>query len=131
MKTISISGGTIYFPGLVQWYTRGGYLAVGDQECGGGSGAVSCIYWVNIAGSSGTIAGTTKLRTYAGTPVCDLAQGVIGNNGKRWYVAGGDWEHCGSLNSSVNRWRYEAGGAPTKYNDTTLTKPIGAAISTK
>lgn len=132
MKTVTISGGTIVVPGLVQWYSPGSSLAVGDQSCGG-TGRASCIYWVSISGSSGTITGTTNLSTYAGTQVCDLAQGVIGHNGKRWYVAGGDFEpyYCATANTSVNLWPYKAGGMPTHYNDSALTEPVGAAISTR
>ncbi len=126
--TINLSGGTIYFPGMVQWYTPGNYLAVGDQLCG--DVPASCIYHVKIFGNTGKIKGHTSLSNYLGGSVCDLVQGVIGANGLK-YVAGGDFEACGYANSSVNRWAYPAGGTPTNFNDSVVTEPIGAAISTK
>ncbi|MGB6517476.1 MAG: hypothetical protein WBE79_03095 [Candidatus Cybelea sp.] len=127
-RTINLSGGTIYFPGMVQWYTPGNYLAVGDQLCG--DVPASCIYHVKISGKTGKIKGHTSLLNYLGGSVCDFVQGVIGANGLK-YVAGGDSETCGYANSSVNRWAYPAGGTPTNFNDSVVTEPVGAAISTK
>jgi hypothetical protein len=126
--TINLSGGTIYIPGLVQWYRIGPYLAVGDQECGGVSAA--CIYDVAISGTTGTITGSTSLSNPGGGQVCDLVQGVIGAHGLR-YVAGGDIGGCGSFGATVDRWAYPAGGDPTNFNSTVVTDPIGAAISAK
>jgi hypothetical protein len=130
-QTIALSGGTLHYPGMVQWYNAGSYLALGDQQCN--STNESCVYWVSIAGSSGTITGTTNLNNSLGTPVCDLNQGVIAANGER-YLAGPDYESCGATPSSVYRWAYDAGGDPTNfYSNTTsgLVEPLGAAISTK
>lgn len=127
--TISLSGGTLTLPGFVQWYKTGNYLALGDQECGGTTS--SCIYWVDVSGSSGTITATTPLTNYAGGNVCDLVQGVIAANGEK-YVAGPDYESCGYTTSAAYRWPYEAGGSPTNYNDTAgLVEPIGAAVTGK
>ena len=126
--TVTLSGGTIYFPGMVQWYSPGNYLALGDQLCG--DVPASCIYHVKISGNMGKIKGHTSLLNYLGGSVCDMVQGVIGAHGLS-YVAGGDYEACGYANSSVNRWAYPAGGTPTNFNDSAVTEPIGAAISTK
>ena len=130
-QTIALSGGTLHYPGMVQWYNAGNYLALGDQECNGST--ESCVYWVSIAGSSGTITGTTNLNNSLGNPACDLNQGVIAANGKK-YLAGPDYgNNCAEL-SSVYRWAYDAGGNPTNvYSNTTsgLVEPLGAAISTK
>jgi hypothetical protein len=125
--TVKLKGGTIYFPGLVQWYEPGNYLAVGDARCNHVRSA--CIYQIKI-GKTGTIVGHTSLSNHLGGPVCDLHQGVIGANGLR-YVAGGDDENpCGSV-STENRWAYPAGGTPTNFNDMVVSQPFGAAISTK
>lgn len=127
---ISLSGGTLYLAGFVQWYRNGNYLALGDQTCGAN---FSCVYWVSVSGSTGTITGTTQLQDFENYEVCDLVQGVIAANGER-YLAGMDYEaNCGfTPTTTVNRWRWDAGGVPTNYNSTaSFTEPIGAAISTK
>ena len=128
-STITISGGTVYFPGAVQWYTPGNYLSVSDQLCGDTEAA--CAYWVTISGSSGTITGTTDLSNYDGSDACDVVQSAIAANGQK-YLAGGDYEYCGYTSSTSNRWAFDAGGKPSNYNDTAgQDVPIGAAVSTK
>lgn len=132
-STIGISGGNINYPGMVQWYAPGGYLAVGDQSCGqyndyGNQG--SCIYAVSLSGSAGTITGTTDLSNPDGGAVCDLVQGVIAANATK-YLAGGDYEYCRDSESSVDRWAYPAGGSPMNGNNDDVRGPTGAAISTK
>jgi hypothetical protein len=128
-KTISLSNGTLYLAGFVQWYRVGNYLALGDQGCGGTTS--SCIYWVSVSGSTGSITGTTTLSNYQGGTVCDLVEGVIGTNGEK-YVAGPDYESCGYTASTADRWAYEAGGMPTNYNSSaSFVEPIGGAVSTK
>jgi hypothetical protein len=127
---INLSG-TLHFAGLIQWYGKGNYLAVGDQECNGIASA--CVYWVTVSGSSGTITGTTNLGDFEDYQVCSLAQGVIAANGER-YLAGADYEApCGfTPTSTANRWKWDAGGTPTNYNNSaSFTEPIGAAVSTK
>ena len=123
MNTVSISGGTPVFPGMVQWYRNGNYLAVGDQECG--FSAASCVYWYAISGSTATYTGVTDLSSYLGGPVTDMVQGVIAANNEK-YLAGGD-----AGGGTVNRFMWDAGGSPTNYNNSTVVEPIGAAISTK
>ncbi len=128
LNTISISGGTIYFPATVQWTS--GYLAVGDQLCGGTRGA-ACIYWLTISGSTATITGNTKLLNYDGSSTCDVLQGVIAANGQR-YFAGGNYDFCNSyLNPYANRWAFPAGGEPTNNSTETVGAPIGSAVSSK
>ncbi len=130
LETISLSGGTIYFPGMVQWYPAGGYLAVGDQQCG--DQYTSCVYWVSISGTAGTITGTTNLVNSASDPVCDLVQGVLLSRPKS--LAGTDDAlTCGSyLNSSTNLWPFPAGEYPIDngVNPGYIT-PVGAALSVK
>jgi hypothetical protein len=129
-KTITLSGATLHFAGFVQWF-KGGYVALGDQMCGGTSSA--CVYWISVSGSTGTNLGTTNLSNYEGGAVCDLVQGVIAANGQR-YVAGADYEGtCGNTVTTANRWPYESGDTPTNYNNTNsaFVEPLGAAVSAK
>ncbi len=112
MTTVGFSGTVPLFPGMVQWYHAGNYLAVGDQDA-------SAVYHYSVSGSTLTYAGETSL-----TGASDLVQGVIAANQQR-YLAGGD-----ASSGTANRWMWPAGGAPT--NSTSgLSLPIGAAISTK
>jgi hypothetical protein len=124
--TITISGGTVYFPGIVQWYKPGGYVAVGDQLCGDTEAA--CIYSVQISGSQGTITGKTTLLNSSGGQVCDMTGGEIDPvSGK--YLVGTDYEYCGTTPSSADYWPYPAGGKPSHF--VKLSEPGGVAISIK
>lgn len=126
MHHIRVKGGTIYFPGMVQWYTPGKYLVVGDQRCG--NSATTCLYHVSISGNVGTIVGTTSLLNATGDPVCDLAQGTIVPRNPP-IVLGGDLG-CGKIPNSVDRWNFATGGAPLNYNNESVVgEPIGAAVS--
>ncbi len=125
-STLNLTGGTIYFPGAVQWDNARGQWVVFDQLCNDTTEA--CSYPVN-----GTALGTpTTYSNYNEGSVCDLIQGVIAAKGKK-YVAGGDYEYCGTASSSFNRWGYTGGGTPTNHviPDNSYTLPTGAAISTK
>jgi hypothetical protein len=126
-STIPLSGGTVYFPGAVQWDNVRGTWVVFDQLCNGGNEA--CSYTVSGSGVLGT---QTLYNNYNGTGACDLVQGVIAANGKK-YVAGGDYQYCGAASSTEDRWGYPGGGNPTNYATFTsaYSVPIGAAISTK
>jgi hypothetical protein len=121
--TIKLSGGTIYFPGMVQWDSSRKDLIVGDQSCG--NKYVSCIYQVTINQKTGTIQNQTKLQDYAGGQVCDLVQGVEYND----QIEGSDYEFCGHSTSATYVWPYPGGGAPKLYNKTTDSTPVGAAVS--
>ncbi len=122
-RTIKLTGGTIYFPGMVQWDSTANDLIVGDQSCG--NVYASCSYSVNVASKSGTITGTTNLRNSSGDQICDLVQGVEFNG----QIAGSDNNFCGSSPSTTYLWPYPAGGAPTSYNNHTDSTPVGATIS--
>jgi hypothetical protein len=129
MSTISISGGTIYVPGFVQWYVLGGYLAVGDQYCLHDGERQSCMYSVSISGSSGTITNTTYLNNSSGTPACDVVQAVIFPNNK---ITGSDYEYCNRAATSTYVWPFSAGGNPKdSYANPDYMLPEGVAISTK
>ncbi len=123
--TVQIIGGTIHFPGMVQWDAAGDYLAVGDQECGGV--LKPCVYHVSIKHSSGSIIGKTKLNNYMGKDkLCDVVQPTLYGS----QILGGDLEECGgSMRSTVYAWPYPNGGNPTAYNNTVVVEPFGAAVS--
>jgi len=121
--TIKLSGGTIYFAGMVQWNSAKHDLLVGDQSCD--NKYASCLYTLTISGSTGTITASTAFDNYSGTAICDLAQGVEFNN----EIAGSDYDFCDSIPSSTYLWPYPSGGKPSDYNSTTDSAPIGAAIS--
>ncbi|MGC1379416.1 MAG: hypothetical protein WA814_00175 [Candidatus Baltobacteraceae bacterium] len=125
MSTVGVSGGTIYFPGGVNWNRTAGDLTIGDQECNGG--ADSCVYTLSVSGSTATITGSTPLQNFDGT-ACDVDQGTIAPFGR--YFAGGCITE-GSSFSSADRWAFPTGGTPTNYNISGLSEPIGAAISNK
>jgi hypothetical protein len=115
MSTVSLSGGTIYFPGTVQWV--GKTIVLGDQACGNAS--ASCFYEASASGSGLQITGTTPF-----TGACDIVQGqVVGK-----VVAGGDFEYCSNGKSTIDLWPYAAGGSPTKQV-AGVSVPIGAALS--
>jgi len=126
-STISLSGGTIYFPGSVVYdsITTSWYAA--DQLCGDTTAA--CFYPVSTSGSLGT---AINLDTYEGGDACDVVQATIAAPFGLKYAAGGDYEYCGNTASTENRWPWTAGGKPTNYNDGgQISTPIGAAVSVK
>jgi hypothetical protein len=125
---ISVKGGTIYWPGMVQWNRTAKNLVVGDQLCG--NTATTCLYSISISGSDGTITGTTNLSNFKGGQVCDIQQGVLGPH-LQMFVAGGDWQYCGYAATALTRWLFPSGGMPTNYNDTVVQVPTGVAISNK
>lgn len=125
--TINLSGGTINFPGAVQWDQKEYSWVLFDQLCGGKHAA--CSYWVS---GSGVLGNATNYVIFNGDPACDLIQGVVAAYGKQ-YTAGADTEGSGCANagnSSINRWQYPAGGTPTDYLSK-LVQPDGVAISTR
>lgn len=135
--TINLTGGTIYDPGGVQWYTPGNDLIVGDQVCGGNYPETSCLYAVSTSGSAGTITGSTHLNNAMGTPVCDVGQtvrtggGIYGGDLEYPYPSGGYCASGGasSVPSAVYHWRYPAGNDPIRGTTNTQSEPDGMAIS--
>ena len=83
-STITLTGGTIYFPGAVQWDGTRSEWVVWDQLCGDSDAA--CSYPVSASGVLGT---PTQYENYEGTGDCDMVQGVIGGN-KHGFVIGGE-----------------------------------------
>ncbi len=122
-STIKLSGGTIYFPGMVQWDSAKHDLIVGDQSCG--NAYVSCLYAVTVSQKTGTIGTQTNLQNSSGGQVCDLVQGVeFGSQ-----IGGSDYDFCGSTPSATYLWPYPGGGSPSRSNTTTDSAPVGATIS--
>ncbi len=117
LKNITLTGGTIYYPGMVQW--DGKYVAVGDQDAGSASSGVSAIY--ETTGAGGKIVHETML-DFPG-PYEDVVgfwiQGstVIGPN------------TAGNPKQDVGFFKYPAGGKPSKILTKGFDYPQGSAIS--
>lgn len=124
-STLNISGGTLYFPGGVNWDRVNDDLVVGDQECG--AVAASCQYTMTISGSTATVTDSTSTPDYNGG-ACDVDQATLAPFSR--YVAGGCINVGGSASSVAARWAYPAGGIPTDYSSA-LSEPLGSAISNK
>ncbi|HXB84210.1 MAG TPA: hypothetical protein VNU22_12745 [Candidatus Acidoferrum sp.] len=117
LKNITLTGGTIYYPGMVQW--DGKYVAVGDQDAGSASSGVSAIY--QTTGAGGKIVHETML-DFPGTyedVVGFWIQGstVIGPN------------TVANPNQDVGFFKYPAGGKPSKILTKGFDYPQGSAIS--
>jgi len=126
LTNVSVSGGTLFFPGGLNWNTGTSSLLLGDQECN--DSAASCIYSATVSGGTATITGVTNLSDADGGTAFDLDQGTISPQGR--FFAGGTITED-STPSAANRWAFPGGGVPGNFNDTTLVEPIGAAISNK
>ncbi len=125
MHTVKYSGGTIGFPGGVNWDRVQGQLVVNDQECQGLYS--SCVYQLTVSGSNAKIVGSTPLNNLDGT-ACDVDQGTIAPFSK--YFAGPCISFAYSVNS-VDRWAYPSGGTSGHSNDAVVVEPVGSAISNK
>lgn len=123
-NTLTISGGRLYNPGMVEWDSASNELVVGDQTCD--NQQVSCIYRMTIAKKMASIVGKTMLQNASGGAVCDLIQGVLWKKS----VVGSDFNICGSGPSATYVWPYPAGGSPGSTRAKEATQPFGAAIST-
>ena len=125
--TVTLSGGTIYFPGAVQWdHVRSNWVLF-DQLCGDAEAA--CSYPVSDSGALGP---PTTYLNYKGGNVCDMVQGVIAGD-RLNFVVGGDYESCGAVKNSVGRWAYPSGGKPTNHGtlSSSYAMPDGTAVSSK
>ncbi len=114
---ITFKGGTINFPGQIQW--DGKYVLVGDQEAQGqGMSETSAVY--ETTGAGGQIVKKISLKN--STDVSEyLVQGgtLIGPNSLGGSLSGGN----------VLFYKYPAGGAPTKKLTFGFDYPIGLVIS--
>jgi hypothetical protein len=131
-------GGTIHGPGAVQWIGgRPGDLMVEDNDCSGTfSPITSCVDYVTLSHSAGTITSTTNLNNSLGVAACSVSQVV--RSGKKLYA--GDYEFSystgfgctsGSAATTIDSWSYPAGGDPlhTSAGLSSSNEPDGTAIS--
>jgi hypothetical protein len=126
---VTVTGGTIHLPGMLQWDPEDKYLAVGDRRCD--NLRSTCVYQVSISGSTAKIQNKITLKAYNGQAICDMAQGVIYDSAGVTYLAGGDDESsCHNAATSVNVWSYPAGGLPLHSNHSIpFAHPFGTATS--
>ncbi|MGA8574914.1 MAG: hypothetical protein WB609_04405 [Candidatus Cybelea sp.] len=132
LRTIPVSG-MINYPGSLQWYAPGNYLAVGDGPCFNSSQLNDCVEWVSISGTTGTIVGATGLLNSSGGPACVVYQHVLTPD-KAMRIAGTAYAtSCyGYGPNSAYLWSYPTGGIPTSANSSVkFSVPVGAAISSK
>jgi hypothetical protein len=116
MATVSIVGGTIHFPGTVQW--AGSSLVLGDQKCDRIKSA--CFYTTHVSGNVARIVGTTRL-----TGSCDVVQAWIQNE----QLAAGNYADCGGrTRSTTGIWPFPAGGKASK-SVRGVNVPVAATIS--
>lgn len=125
-KTIRITGGTIFYPGFIQYAVNRKTWYVADRQCGGAKRF--CIYPVSARGVLGK---KITLTDAHGKPVCDMFQGAITEAASTVFVGGvaNGLAKCGV--NSVARWNFPAGGDSTYGNDDVGSSPTGAAISAK
>ncbi|MFZ0032776.1 MAG: hypothetical protein WAK84_12985, partial [Candidatus Cybelea sp.] len=126
ISNVTVSGGTLFFPGGLNWDSATSSVILGDQECGGAAG--SCLYSATVSGGVATITGVTNLLDVSGQSAGDVDQWAIAPQGR--YVAAGIISQD-SNPSGVARWAFPAGGVPTNFNDAAVVEPIGTAISNK
>jgi len=125
-STIPTSGGTIFFPGAVQFDRVRGAWVVFDQQYEGAQS--SCSY---VVSGSGALSNRVDYFAHNGQEACDVVQAVIGADEGNRFVAGGDADTCGDSSASVNRWAYPSGGLPTVHSVDGIDDPAGSAISNK
>jgi hypothetical protein len=123
VRTISVTGGTIYYPGMVQW--SGSDLIVGDQSCGNSNR--SCLYQLSVEKNTAAIKNRIALDGSGRKPVCDLVQGVVINGSN---VGGSDNDFCGHGSTGTYLWRYPGGRSPIDKTLKVDSLPVGAALST-
>ena len=130
--TISIHGGTIYFPGTVEWDVSANDLIVGDQACG--YLYANCFYGIAVAKGVGAVKRTTNVQNASGGGLCDLVQAVEFNG----QLAGSDNNYCGSSTSATylalsrrgssyelqQRHRHNAGWSGYKQVNAIKRRPI-------
>ena len=115
ISLVTISGGTIHFPGTVAW--SGSQLVLGDQKCK--KAASSCLYRLNVSGKTAQIVGSTPL-----DGACDVAQAWVGSG----RVAGGEYQNCSHKPSGAAIWPFPKGGNPAA-RVSGLRQPVGAVVS--
>jgi hypothetical protein len=110
---VTISGGSILFPGTVAWSGNTKWMNVGDQD----TFSAPTFYQID---STGNIVGSTVTTCTQASDVCDIVQAAIKGPG----LVGPD-----AVLLSANRFAYPAGGSPTLNYSAAYVQPIGAAVS--
>jgi hypothetical protein len=119
LRPITLNAG-VDFPGGVQW--DGQYVAIGDQDYQ--DQHTSAIYQVSVAGSSGTIEGTTLL-----TDSCDVVDfGIVGAASEARPQGGAEVIAPDVCQNNVRFYAYPSGGTSTKTLDG-FQYPVGATVS--
>lgn len=111
-KTVTLTGGLIYYPGGVQW--DGKYVVVGDQSVGGSD--VSALY--QTTGSGGKIVNAIALDD----PTDGSAEDIV-----QFWIDGNTVVGPNNYGQDAAFFKYPAGGKPTKTIKSRYT--YGAAIS--
>jgi len=110
---VSISGGSILFPGTVAWSGKTKWMNVGDQD----TFSAPTFYQVD---DSGNIVGSTVTTCTQVSDFCDIVQAAIKGPG----LVGPD-----AALLSANRFAYPAGGSPVLNYPASYSQPIGSAVS--
>lgn len=110
---VAITGGTILFPGMVQWSAQTGSMNVGDQD----TFSAPTFYQVSDAGA---ITGSTVTTCAQVSDFCDIVQAVIKGPG----IVGPD-----AILVQANKFAYPGGGAATLNYPASYVQPIGSAVS--
>jgi len=125
---LNVSGATIYFPAAVEW--DGKYLAVGDQEGGGGSQSV--IYQMSVKNGTATVANSVVPSGGCTGGALDIVQWAyyarkpndLPVKHARQMAA------ASPCDSSIVKWKYPAGGDPVgEIPDGVF--PVGVTIVSK
>lgn len=116
---IKLTGGTIYFPGQIQW--DGKHLAVGDQDAGNTISGYTYSAIYETTGAGGKIIGSTPL-----DESLDVAGFWIAGN---TVVAPNAPELASQTGGNVYFYKYPGGGKPTKNLKKGFSDPLGAALS--
>jgi hypothetical protein len=126
LVTISLSGGTIKYPGAVQW--DGHYISATDQAY---RAHLTGIYRVTVAGSQATVVDSSLLSDKClkgNVPYNDVVQPWInGTTRKNNTVVGGNL----ACDYRFGFWRYTQGGDPKKTlpSDTAPQLSAGQTVS--
>lgn len=125
LVTVPLTGGTIYFPGGMQW--DGHYMAATDQAYNGGSS--SGIYRLSVGAAGAAIVGSVELTDacYKGsTPYNDVVQPFINGTARPFHAVVAGNLAC---DNRYNYWSVIRGGDPKRSMPGT-TAPLLASGQT-
>lgn len=111
LVTVPMSGGTIYFPGGIQW--DGKYMAATDQSYQGGT--TSGLYKISVIGAAATIVGSVELTDgtcmKGSTSYNDTVQPFLNGTNKPFHAMVGGNLYC---DNRYDFWNYIRGGDPKR-----------------